>query len=410
MAVVMIVVADDFTGAAEIAAAGFENGLCADVLRQSGLISDPEGDAQCQLCVFDTDSRLHSPQAARRTIDDLSPILDSVTAGELIFKKTDSILRGNVVAEIEAMLAATGRRRALLLPANPSSGRILVDRVYRIGNVPLDRTEFAHDPHHPARSADPLELLGSGERTAIRYCRLSDPIPETGIVVCEASTQQDVSEWARQIGPKDIPAGGRDFFVATIQSKLSSKTPTTRPPIELPGRALVIQGTRSRQAEALRATLAYHERDILEFAPLDLLAPPDAVARFLDRLGRDIAATINSGRLPILAARRDTTDDPDMPQRIQSAFAHLARHIWDRGQVEHFLIEGGATASSILDALDTQRLGVQQVWAPGVVTLAARDHSRTRLFTTKPGSYVWPDNLINVLRNSLRAHTFPTDS
>jgi D-threonate/D-erythronate kinase len=62
------------------------------------------------------------------------------------------------------------------------------------------------------------------------------------------------------------------------------------------------------------------------------------------------------------------------------------------GVVRHVMIEGGATAASILNVLGWQRLAVVREWVPGVATLrpAADEHLT---ITMKPGSYVWPSEL-----------------
>ena len=70
-----------------------------------------------------------------------------------MFKKVDSVLRGPVAAEIEAALDGLGLDRAVLVPANPSRGRIIRDGAYFMDGVPLDETEFADDPMHPVRCA-----------------------------------------------------------------------------------------------------------------------------------------------------------------------------------------------------------------------------------------------------------------
>jgi uncharacterized protein YgbK (DUF1537 family) len=141
----IIVIADDLSGAAELAGIAFAGGLSAEVQRRF----DPSSDAQ--VIAVDTDSRsLSSVDAAQRA----SEVAEQVAAASpaWVFKKVDSVLRGNVRAEIEAILSATGQARAVLVPANPTRGRTIVGGRYFVNGVPLDQTAFANDPEHPRQS------------------------------------------------------------------------------------------------------------------------------------------------------------------------------------------------------------------------------------------------------------------
>src|SRR5262245_26042141 len=107
------VIADDLTGAAELSGDGLRYGLSAEVVTAL----DIRGEAAL-LCI-DTDSRNCLPaEAARRATDAASKLTES--RAEWIYKKVDSVLRGHIVVELEAMINQLGLKRALLVPANPS--------------------------------------------------------------------------------------------------------------------------------------------------------------------------------------------------------------------------------------------------------------------------------------------------
>lgn len=55
------------------------------------------------------------------------------------------------------MLCKTG---TLLVPANPSRGRIIRDGRYFVDGIPLNEPAFARDPEHPPRSSSVAEMLG----------------------------------------------------------------------------------------------------------------------------------------------------------------------------------------------------------------------------------------------------------
>src|SRR5688572_7435672 len=149
----IIVIADDLSGAAELAGIAFAHGLSAEVQRRF----DPNCDAQ--VIAIDTNSRsLSSAQASSR----VQKVAEQVAAASpaWIFKKVDSVLRGNLAAEIAAILSVTGLARAVLIPANPTRGRTIGGGRYFVNGVPLDQTAFASDPEHPRQSSDVNALLG----------------------------------------------------------------------------------------------------------------------------------------------------------------------------------------------------------------------------------------------------------
>ena len=83
------VIADDLTGAAEIGAVGWRHGLRAEITL--GGAQDSDADLIC----VDTDSRSCDPLEAGKRAAKAAGMLQDCGA-DWIFKKTDSILRGNV--------------------------------------------------------------------------------------------------------------------------------------------------------------------------------------------------------------------------------------------------------------------------------------------------------------------------
>ncbi|MDE6556282.1 MAG: four-carbon acid sugar kinase family protein, partial [Duncaniella sp.] len=146
------VIADDITGAAEMAGIAHRLGL------RVVLTTDPYSlTGNADVAVIATDTRSMSEHEARELSAKYAAVLTSRNDISEIFKKTDSALRGHVVAELEAILGATRYEDALFMPANPSRGRTIRDGLYYIGDVLLDQTDFSFDPEFPAVSARLVE-------------------------------------------------------------------------------------------------------------------------------------------------------------------------------------------------------------------------------------------------------------
>src|SRR5688572_12487306 len=117
------VIADDFTGAAELAGIGLRYNLQIQIA-MPGVPND-----NADLFIVSTDSRSMTKEQAvaihGKVVKDIMKLNP-----EFIFKKIDSVLRGHVLDELKIQMAIMERSKALILPANPSLGRSIRDGVY----------------------------------------------------------------------------------------------------------------------------------------------------------------------------------------------------------------------------------------------------------------------------------------
>lgn len=376
----LVVLADDLTGAAELAALAQQSGLHAALLT-----TPPKGRIKADVLVLDTGTRtLSAPAAARRLRQVLRALARQPHSG--LFKKVDSVLRGNVLVELETCLRTLGLSRTLLVPCNPSLGRIIHNGTYFIAGRPLHRTAFARDPLHPRRTANVRRLLLAGHRsqTPVHSCHPADPRPVDGITVGEARSPAEVALWAAGLDAATLPAGGADFFRCwlTHQSKTRAKAKAA-PATD--GATLLLSGTASPTTVPTPLTGPQ--------LPVQAQAIPTA-ATLASTLRRHLATCGQASVLMQESPVRQT----GIAGKLNRLFAQAARRLHTARAFDHLLLTGGSTAESVLTALDWHRLEVVQVWGPGVVTLRPAEAPRC-LVTLKPGSYAWPD--------ALRAHFEP---
>src|SRR5258708_38095083 len=114
------VIADDLTGAAEMGGIGIRHGLITEIRTTVGTATNAD------LLVIAADSRSKSQKAAVEEITVITREL-RLLKPECIYKKTDSVLRGHVIAELKTPLPALDYQLAILLPAHPSLGPTLRD-------------------------------------------------------------------------------------------------------------------------------------------------------------------------------------------------------------------------------------------------------------------------------------------
>ena len=397
------VIADDLTGAAEIAGLGWRHGLRAVILHRD---APP---ARADLVVYDADSRLCSARAAARRVGRIARRLRAAQP-EWIYKKVDSVLRGNVLAEIAALRRVLRSESCLLVPANPSAGRILRAGKYFIGDQPLHRTDFRRDPTHPRRSADVLKLLGAARDGGVRVLPAPDGtrIEErdlSAVVVGEAASPGDVRAWAKQAGAGTLLAGGGEFFAALLERRVggrgASRTVVAPGRARMPGRVasarlwpstslLLVSGSRS---ESSRDFLAAASRRgwAVSFMPEKLFASgrPNEPLRLA--WAREVRAALR--RQPRVAMAIGGPARPGQAARLGERLVAAVRLVLAANRPDFVCVEGGATGALLWERLGGRRLFVEGEWATGVVVVRLPGVRGLRL-VLKPGSYAWPAALL----------------
>lgn len=151
----MIVIADDFTGANDTGVQLAKKGACIDVV----LNELPRSIQRTDVLVINTESRaLTAAMASAKVAEALQSYCQS-DAPPLVYKKIDSTFRGNVGAEVEAAMVASGSQLAIVAAAIPAAGRVTHNGQCWVNGVPLAETEFASDPKTPIVSSHIKTLI-----------------------------------------------------------------------------------------------------------------------------------------------------------------------------------------------------------------------------------------------------------
>ena len=376
-----IAIADDFSGAAEVAGSALRLGLDAEV--HLGQLCPTD----CDVVVVDSASRSLSPALAAAEVARLTDRAGERGA-DLLFKKVDSLLRGPVLAEISAMGAAANLERCLLVCGNPRKRRFVVNGQIVIDGTPLDETAFADDPEHPRFTSDVIELLknGVGDELAPSFSaklgdlRVIDPADSTNtlISVGNVASAVDLSEYAdRWFSHRHelLAAGAAEFFEAVLQRFLRSQGRTMKDPSDQKtafvsnGEILLISGTYNSSVQDWPTT------------PFDSSQTPS------QRASHVCQSVAQHGRTAIFANEFTAGSPAEHLQYIRE----IASHVLAACRPSQVWIEGGGTASAVLRDLGHQRLVAVANAADGVVALRAAGEA-SPLYLVKPGSYPWPES------------------
>ena len=374
----IIVIADDITGAAEIAGIAFKHGLQVRLLCCSATsVANSVGSATsaAEVTVLATDTRGMTEQEAvaethhltKQITSLFTPPLGGGGAGVVLFKKTDSALRGHVVAELEAIIADTPYERALYIPANPSKGRTIRNGIYYVGDRPISDTDFSFDPEFPATTSSMADRFAHGE--------------EKGICWCDATSMEDIR---RAVAATDLSttllAGAADLFTAFLSS-ISSPRPSE-----------------TGKGEGTKLSSLLFVCGSTQSKPLDLgipicQMPLEVYEQQADAEAWAAALTEEQNRQPshslMLTIPHHHRTGKEIAVYLRTVMGKVVQRLVENHPPKELIIEGGATAWQILQQLGWKNFNITDEIAPGVVRMHAI--GTDTYVTMKPGSYPWGD-------------------
>lgn len=355
------VIADDITGAAEIAGIAFSYGLPTRLVMSSASVVPP-----CDVLVVATDTRsLDRSEAVAETLK----VINGLSLSGRLFKKTDSALRGHVEAELKAIMADTQYKRAIYLPANPSKGRIIRSGTYYIYGVPISETDFKFDPEFPALSSSLAERFptmrpyrsGAGE----------------GMYYADAESLADISRVVEEADADTLLAGAADLFECLLSKEFpeAAKSKRPLPHVDLSSDIVIVRGSTLSKAIDLGIPVSAMPADVYNGDASTAEWQAEALRAYSGRHAVILSFGQNHGLTGKQAATRLRT------QMGEVAVALVSAH-----SPKELIIEGGATAYSLLSRLGWHDYTLTDQIAPGVVRMLSAQGTHV---TLKPGSYPW---------------------
>lgn len=381
----ILVLADDFTGAAEIAGIALHYNLSVEIQHKQVVPTLKE------VLVIDTDSRSSSPENARIAISEIIRTLP-IHQINWMYKKTDSVLRGHVLIELEQILKKMNKKAALLIPANPSFGRTITNGVYYVDGIPLRQSQFAHDPEYPATTSAPLKLLGKSNLFKTHLLTAKDSIPAHGISIAEIVTTNDLLLRTMQLTNKIIPAGGSDFFDAILQVRGYVSHECTDEFSMERGNVLIVCGSASEVSRKFVSS-AKKKGIYVSQMPETLFNASDIQPNLIKSWAADISSILNQQIKVIVTIDKPVVRNAGISKRLREIIAATVAGVLERVPVEELFIEGGATVAAIIQRLDWQVFYPLQEFSRGIVRLQVAENPKLKL-TIKPGSYLWNEGIV----------------
>ena len=400
----ILIVADDLSGAADCAVACAVEGIDSLVA-----LNEAASDADADVLALDANTRAMAPhEAATET----ARLVRSCARGDgqILFKKLDSTLRGNIGVEVAAALEAwrslAHRSSAIVVaaPAFPATGRTTIG-----GRLWLDGVRLEPDLPEMLEAAGlqtgriGLEAVRSGRLPAFLQTNAS----ACTAFVCDAQTEADlrsIAEAAASLQDSAIWAGSAGL-ARCLPAALNLSRCADRGAV-VPARdgpVLIVVGSLAGLSRSQAAVLsATNDVAVITLRPRALLAGPRAEEW---RDSQDLLVrTLAGGRDVLILLAAEERVDPGMAPRLCSAAASLIAPC--RAGIGGLILTGGETARAVLAAFGVQFLVPFREVEPGVpFALASTDHGERLPVITKAGAFGDPDTLVRcrgAMRNLFR--------
>jgi uncharacterized protein YgbK (DUF1537 family) len=422
MSLLLGCIADDFTGATDLASMLVRSGMASVQLIGVPGPRVEAGDAPAVVVALKSRT-IPADAAIAQSLAALA-WLRANGARQILFKYCstfDSTDCGNIGPVSEALLDALGAGFTIACPALPENGRSVYLGHLFVGERLLSDTHMRHHPLTPMTDSNLVAVLqrqSKGPVGLVPYAvveRGPDAIRARFDELRQEGGRQAIADALSERHLIDLGAAGADLALITGGSGIAMGLPANfrraglldegRPADELPrisGHAAVLSGSCSAatlgQVERHRAAgrptmvldpvgladggddveraLAFAARHLGE-APvlISSSAPPEAVAKVQERLGRERAGAA-----------------------VEAAMAAIARGLVERG-VRRLVVAGGETAGAVVDALGVKALKIGAPIDPGVPWTASLGEPEL-LLALKSGNFGAPDFFIKAFERA----------
>ncbi len=365
------VIADDFTGAAELAGISLRYGL------KVSLFTREVKNTGADVLIVSSDSRSMNREEA---LQETRSLLEQLIAlnPSMIYKKTDSVMRGYVTEELKLQQELQGLKKVLYLPANPSLGRVIKNGEYFVGGKPIAETDFANDPEFPVSSSSVKAILKDPD---VNVLPAGSSLAEEGFFVAASEQTDQVEEWAAGLDKHTLAAGAGDFFTAILIQQFEA---VDKPDPELSLPILYVCGT--AYAEAVRFVKKAEPDGFVEYLSNNSILHPE---RLDQNLVDACKYRLQAHSKMILAIDGLSIPEGVTSQNLRESMAKVTQWIMRRNIIHELFIEGGSTATAILEELKITELEPVNEWQRGVV----RMRFGNLFITVKPGSYALPEQI-----------------
>ncbi len=426
----LFIVADDLTGAndagVQFAKKGFQT---ISLLRKETI----EQELKADVVVLNAETRSLSPKKAYTEIKAVAEHL-SVCSFPHIYKKIDSTLRGNIGAEIDALLDSNLFDLVILLPAYPKNGRVTVGGYHLIHNSLIEDSEIAKDPKCPVTESHIPTWVGQQTKRKIghlsiqqiRNNQVTDQLYKSlekneQIIVCDGFLQSDlttVTKMAAASGLKILWAGSAglaESFSQTFEQQLEQPQEKMARENKTGFPILTVAGSVSAVTRRQIQSLAAEENVRVVVANPLLLVNSELRGQEIKRASSEMVDIMKQGFAPVLTTENseetkrllldsDEKNGLEIGNLIAESLGQITASVLEEQKISGLVLTGGDIAYRTFEQLGVERLRVADEVEEGIPLCEILDGDLQGVpVVTKAGAFGNPQSLVNAINkiNSL---------
>ena len=376
------VIADDFTGACDAGVQFKEQGLETIILADAESLADFKG--TFDVVVVDTETRNLSSDDAYRKVRRAVRLLRHNNV-KVIYKKIDSTLRGNVGAEINAVMNELNVKAVIVAPAFPSQKRTVINGQLLVNGVPIEKTEYAYDPLSPVRVSRISVLIEQqtgkrvGEIPLSKIRRDVNSIIEEiqrhiekgkKIIITDAELQSDLEKTAKAAMALDVLLCGSAGLASALSSQLAVKS-----------KVLVVSGSVNNVTlDQIETAVKKLSLEVIQPCISETLFDEGKLEIVTDGLVKKAEKAVSEGKDVIIrlagskslismiqeAGKRYGMTKSQVADVLLSILSKAVRRILDKHSFNGLILIGGDTSIKIMNSLDAKAIRSEGEFLPGI--------------------------------------------
>ena len=404
MTTILGCIADDFTGATDLAGLLARSGVKVN-LRIGVPDAPPNDTAAFEVIALKSRTALVAEAVAQARA--ALAWLQAAGARRFFWKYCstfDSTPAGNIGPVAEALMRDLGTDQTIYCPAFPENGRSIFMGNLFVGESPLSESTMKDHPLTPMRDSNLMRLLAPqvtkpvGLANRLTVARGADALrarlaalQAQGVahVVVDAVTNEDLHTIAEACRDMPLMTGGSAVAMPLpalylMDGTLSADAPRVQVP-ELPPQAVLLSGSCSAMT---RAQVVAYSGPKHRLDPLDLAVNgPGAALDWLAAQDLARAPLIYATAEPdAVRAAQSTLGTAQAGEIVEAALSKLAVAARDLG-ARRFVAAGGETSGAVTQALGVAQLTIGAEIAPGVPWCFATSAGHTIAITLKSGNF-----------------------
>ncbi|WP_434713836.1 four-carbon acid sugar kinase family protein (plasmid) [Rhizobium sp. YTUHZ045] len=392
MAISLGSIADDYTGASDLANTLTKNGL--RTVQTVGIpdpsLTLPDVDA----VVVSLKIRSVPASEAVKAATEADRWLRQRGAGHVLYKicsTFDSTDAGNIGPVTEALRDAAGGGSVLVTPAFPETARTVYLGHLFVGDQPLNESPLKDHPLNPMHDANLVRVLTRQSRGAVGLIDLAaiaagpaaararlDALRTTGVTmaVADAIFETDLETLGEIALETPVSTGasglGLGLARALVRSGRISGRATAEDVIRpVGGFSAIVAGSCSK-ATLRQLEVAERSMPVLRLDPERLMSGPDEIAAAIswavDRISAGPVIVAASGTPETVSRLQSQYGREASGHAIETATSIIAAELVERG-VRRLVVAGGETSGAAVDRLAIPAFLIGPEIAPGVPVL-----------------------------------------